>query len=54
MVLERREGRKGGTEWREERKGKREKHINVRDKHLLVAFRRLPDQGLNPQPRHVP
>ena len=32
----------------------RERNINVREKHQLVAFCRHPNQGPNPQPRHEP
>ena len=39
-ILERGEGRK--------------RNITVREKHLLLASPMCPDQGLNPQPRHVP
>ena len=33
---------------------KRERNINVYDKHRLVASHMHPDQGPNPQSRHVP
>ena len=42
LILKREEGRE------------RERNINVRMKHRLVAFGTCPDQGLNPQPRYVP
>ena len=32
----------------------RERHSDVKEKHRLVAFRTLPDWGLNLQPRQVP
>ena len=35
-------------------KGEREKHINVRKKHWLIASYTSPDQGLNLQPGYVP
>ena len=38
-------------EWREK---ETERNINVREKHQLVATHTCPNQGLNPQPRHVP
>ena len=37
---------------REERE--REKHINVSEKHRLVAFQMRADWALNPQPSYVP
>ena len=36
------------------REGDRERNINVREKHLLVASHPRPRGGTNPQPRHVP
>ena len=40
---------------REEGKEKeREKNIDVKEKQRLVASHMHPDQGPNPQPRHVP
>ena len=38
----------------ERREKERDRNISVREKHLLVASCTCPDQGLNPQPRHVP
>ena len=32
----------------------RQRNIDVREKYLSVASQMRPDQGLNPQPRHVP
>ena len=42
--LERGEGREKETE----------RNIVVREKHQSVASRTCPNQGLDPQPRHVP
>ena len=39
---------------REGRDKERERNINVREKHWLVAFSVCPDWGMNPKPRHVP
>ena len=36
------------------REKERERYINVREKHRLVISCTHPDQGPNPQPRHVP
>ena len=36
------------------REKERERNINEREKHLLVAFHMCPNQGLNLKPRHVP
>ena len=38
----------------EERGIDRERNIDVKEKHQLVASCMHPNQGLNPQPRHVP
>ena len=35
-------------------KGERERDINAREKHRSVASHLHPDQGSNPQHRHVP
>ena len=46
------------TDFREREKkrgqGEREREIYVREKHQSVAFHKLPDHRLNPQPRYVP
>ena len=44
MVLERGKGREG----------ERERSINMREKHQLLASCTHPNQGPNPKPRHVP
>ena len=36
------------------REGERERNIDVRKKHQLVAFCTFPDRGLNLQPQDVP
>ena len=42
------------TDLRKGRGQQREKHIDVREKHQLVAIRMCPDWELNPQPRYMP
>ena len=37
----------------EGRENERERSMDVREKHQLVVSYMHPDQGLNPQPRHV-
>ena len=53
MLIDFRERGREGEGWGEmERDG--ERNINVREKHQSVASHMLADQGLKPQPRHVP